>query len=76
MNVTFDTQTAVVDLKAAGFEDQEAHAIVTVIKNSQAELATKRDLVDLEHRLIIKLGAIIVVAFGIFTTLLTYIVKP
>jgi squalene cyclase len=75
MYVLFDTQTAVIDLKAAGFEEQQAQAIVTVIKNAQVELVTKRDLVDLEHRLIIKLGALIVVAFGIFTSLLAYIIR-
>ena len=75
MHVIFHTQIAVVDLRAAGFEEQQAQAIVTVIKNAQVELATKRDLVDLKKDLIIWLGAIIVVAFGLFTSLLTYIVR-
>jgi len=44
MYILFDTQTAVIDLKAAGFEDAQAQAIVAVIKNAQVELATKRDL--------------------------------
>lgn len=69
MHVMFDTQTAVIDLRAAGFEEQQAQTIVTVIKNAQAELSTKRDLVDLEQRLIIKLGAIIFVSFGLFASL-------
>ena len=75
MYILFDTQTAVIDLKAAGFEDSQAQAIVAVIKNAQVELATKRDLADLKKDLIIWLGAIIVVAFGLFTSLLTYIVR-
>jgi len=69
MNVVFDTQVAVVDLKAAGFDNEQAEAIVTVLKNAQAELATKRDLVDLEQRLIIKLGVVIFVTFGLFASL-------
>ena len=44
MYILFDTQPAVIDLKAAGFEDSQAQAIVAVIKNAQVELATKRDL--------------------------------
>jgi len=44
MYILFDTQTAVIDLKAAGFEDSQAQAIVAVIKNAHVELATKRDL--------------------------------
>ncbi len=35
MHVIFDTQVAIVDLKAAGFDEGQAQAIVTVIKNSQ-----------------------------------------
>lgn len=75
MNVMFDTHVAVVDLKAAGFEEIQAETIVTVIKNAQAELATKRDLVDLKKDLIIWLGTIIVLAVGAFTGLLAFIVK-
>jgi hypothetical protein len=79
MNVIFDTQTAVLDLRAAGFEDQEAQAIVTVIKNAQAELVSKRDFDEgirkLKFELIIALGSIIVASFGIFTALLTYIIR-
>lgn len=69
MHVMFDTQIAVVDLRAAGFEEQQAQAIVTVIKNAQVELATKSDLVDLKKDLIIWLGAIIFVTFGLFASL-------
>ncbi|CAA9889713.1 hypothetical protein METHB2_1240004 [Candidatus Methylobacter favarea] len=69
MHVMFDTQIAVIDLKSAGFDEQQAQAIITVIKNAQADLVTKRDLVNLKRDLIIWLGTIIVVAFGVFTGL-------
>jgi hypothetical protein len=69
MQVTFDTQTAVNLLRDAGFEEQQAQAIVTVIKNAQCELATKHDLVDLKKDLIIWLGMIIFVSFGLFASL-------
>ncbi len=73
--VIFDTHVAVTDLKQAGFEDIQAEAIVSVIKNSQAELATKRDLTDLKKDLIIWLGAIIFASFSLFSGLIAYIVK-
>jgi hypothetical protein len=69
MQVTFDTQTAVNLLRDAGFEEQQAQAIVTVIKNAHCELATKHDLVDLKKDLIIWLGMIIFVSFGLFASL-------
>jgi hypothetical protein len=82
MHVMFDTQTAVIDLKAAGFEDRQAVTIVTVIKNSQCELATKQDIKDLQQnikllelRLVIKLGAVIFASFGLFAGLMAYIIK-
>jgi hypothetical protein len=79
MNITFDTQTAVIDLRLAGYEDSQAQAIVNLIKNSQAELVSKRDfdegLRKLKFELIIALGSIIVASFGVFTVLLTYIVR-
>lgn len=75
MNVTFDTHVAVVDLKAAGFEDSQAETIVTVIKNAQAELATKQDIKTLELRLVIKLGAIIFASFGLFAAIMAFVVR-
>lgn len=37
--------------------------------NLEAEIATKSDLRELEYRLIIKLGTMIVVAIGVVATL-------
>lgn len=75
MQVIFDTQTAVIDLRAAGFKDEQAQAIVTVIKNSQAELVTRRDMLDLKKDLIIWLGTMMVFSFGVSAGLLTYIIN-
>ena len=44
-------------------------AFVRAIVESQYELATKRDLTDLENRLIIKLGGLIAIAIGIVAVL-------
>ena len=75
MNVSFDTQELVNELKNNGFTLEQSEAVIGVIKKAQSELATKRDLIDLKKDLIIWLGAIIFVSFGVFTGLLTYIVK-
>ena len=54
----------------AGFNEQQAEALV----EAQAELiderlATKQDLRELEYRLIIRLGVMLVVAISIVATL-------
>lgn len=78
--VTFDTQEAVIKLKAVGVSQEQADAFVKVIVESQHELSTKRDIddlrrdidarfVQLEQKLIIKLGALIAVAIGIVAVL-------
>ena len=68
--ITFDTQEAVIKLKAVGVSQEQADAFVRAIVESQYELATKRDLTDLENRLIIKLGGLISIAIGIVAVLL------
>lgn len=42
--VTFDTLELVDRLKAAGFQPEQAEAVVRVIAKSHEELVTKRDL--------------------------------
>ena len=48
-----------------------AEAVAEPIRepNLEVEIATKTDLRELEYRLIIKLGAMIVVAIGVVATL-------
>jgi hypothetical protein len=84
--ITFDTQELVNELKNNGFTLEQSEAVITVIKKAQHELATKKDLHDLEtglrneirvlgKDLTIRIGGIIFVAFGLFSGLLAYIVK-
>lgn len=54
LTITFDTHKFIRRLREA---------------NSEAEIATKTDLRELEYRLIIKLGTMIVVAIGVVVTL-------
>ncbi len=78
--ITFDTDRLVEDLKSSGLPHDQARAIVRGIVDAQTELATKRDidelrrdidarLVQLEQRLTIKLGSMMVVAIGIVAVL-------
>jgi hypothetical protein len=78
--ITFDTQEAVIKLKSVGVSQEQADAFVKVIVEAQNEISTKRDIDDLrrdmdarlmqlEQRLIIKLGSMMVVAIGIVAVL-------
>ncbi len=79
--IAFDTHAVVKKLKAAGFTEEQAEAqaqiLSDIIDNS---LATKRDIKELErsttqlikeleYRLTIRLGGMMVVAVGIVATL-------
>jgi hypothetical protein len=55
--ISFDTQKFVRRLREAGMSD------------AQAEVATKYDLRELEYRLVIKLGAMVLAAVGAVATL-------
>jgi len=78
--VTFDTHDFVRRLIEAGLDSRQAEAVVRVVVEAQTELATKRDLVELEtrlgnkiesleYRMTIKLGGLMIVAIGIVATL-------
>lgn len=80
--ITFDTLKFVRTLKAAGVPENQAEAFSEAFKEAQgeAELATKRDIDDLrrdmdarfiqmEQRLIIKLGALMAVAISLVAAL-------
>ncbi len=70
-SITLDTHKFVRRLKESGFTEEQAEAVADAFKEAQgeAELATKQDLRELEYRLIIKLGGMMVVAVGIVATL-------
>ena len=68
--LSFDTLAYAKRLRAAGFSEHQAEALA----EAQAELiderlATKHDLKELEYRLIIRLGAMLVVAISVVATL-------
>ena len=69
--ITFDTHKFIRRLREAGISEELAEAIAEAFReaNLEAEIATKSDLRELEYRLIIKLGTMIVVAIGVVATL-------
>ncbi|MCB1986334.1 MAG: DUF1640 domain-containing protein [Burkholderiales bacterium] len=69
--ISFDTHKFIRRLREAGISEEQAEAIAEAFRDAhiEAEVATKTDLRELEYRLIIKLGAMIVVAIGIVATL-------
>lgn len=69
-NVPFDTLKFVKRLVAAGVPREQADAEAEALAEALSQLATKRDLKDLEQRLTIKMGAMFVVAIGVIASLI------
>ena len=76
--ITFDTHKFIRKLKDSGIPESQAEAIADAFKDAQseAELATKRDIDDLrrdmremEQRLTVKLGGMMVAAVAVVATL-------
>ncbi len=69
MIAAVDTLEIAKRLKDAGFNDPQAEAITTIIRDVRAtdfsELATKSDLEILRRDLTIRLGGMLVVATGV-----------
>lgn len=69
MIAAVDTLEIAKRLKNAGFDDPQAEAITTIIRDVRAtdfsELATKSDLDILRRDLTIRLGGFLVVATGV-----------
>jgi len=75
MNIlNFDTLKYAKRLKAVGMDpvlaEEQAAAMAEVLEINLQNLATKSDLQLLEHRMVIKLGALMVVSIGALTGLL------
>ena len=70
-SITFDTHKFIRTLKASGIPEDQAEAIAEAFREAhiEAELATKSDLRELEYRLIIKLGAMMMAAIAVVATL-------
>lgn len=76
--ITFDTYKFIQTLKAAGMPEQQAQAISDAFRDAQSEaqLATKhdienlrRDMRELEQRMTIKLGGMLIIAISIVAAL-------
>jgi hypothetical protein len=69
--IAFDTHKFIRRLRDSGISEEQAEAIADAFREAhlEAEVATKSDLRELEYRLVIKLGAMIVVAVGAVATL-------
>ena len=70
--VTFDTLEFVKTLQASGVPAPQAEAIAAAVRDStdSADLSTKADLRELELRMTIKLGAMLVVAIGLVAAII------
>ena len=65
MAVAFDTMAYARRLRQAGYSEQQAEVQAQALAAAVTEtLATKQDLRELEHRLTLRLGAIVAVAAG------------
>jgi hypothetical protein len=65
MAMPFDTLKLARRLEAAGFPPQQAGDMAEAIAEAVSQLATKADLRELEQRMTIKFGGMMVVAVGI-----------
>ena len=75
MNIlNFDTLKYAKRLKATGMDpllaEEQAAAMAEVLEINLPNLATKSDLLLLEQRMVIKLGALMVVSIGALTGLM------
>lgn len=68
--IAFDTLKAVKNLKAAGVDEAQAEAFVETVGSAiNDNVATKTDLRELEQRMTIKLGTLIVAGVGFLALL-------
>jgi hypothetical protein len=73
--VPFDTLKLADRLAAGGFTPEQARAAASALVDvaEGADIATKRDLVDLEQRLTTRLGGLLVVAVGVLLAAIRYL---
>lgn len=64
--VTFDTHAFIKSLEAKGFTTEQSEGINDALKNALIVTAvtTKRNLIDLEYRLTLKTGAMLIASIG------------
>lgn len=70
--VTIDTHRFIRKLRVAGMPDAQAEAVADAFHEApgEADLATKPDLRELDPRLTIKIGGMLVLAVGVLAALL------
>lgn len=70
--VTFDTHKFIRKLRESGMPDAQAEAVADAFREAQgeADLATKPDWRELELRLTIKIGGMLVIAVGVLAAVL------
>jgi len=71
-SVSFDTHKFIRKLRESGMSDAQAEAVADAFREAQgeADLATKSDLRELELRLTIKIGGMLVIAIGVLAAVL------
>lgn len=71
-SVTFDTHKFIRKLREPGMPDAQAEAVVDAFREAQgkADVSTKSDLRELELRLTIKIGGMLVIAVGVLAAVL------
>jgi hypothetical protein len=68
--IVFDTLEYSKKLKAAGFTDQQAEVQAEALADMfENQIATKRDLRELESRLLIRLGGMLAIAVGLIAAI-------
>ncbi|MBY6243704.1 DUF1640 domain-containing protein [Methylosinus sp. Sm6] len=73
MSVAFDTLKFVEKLEAGGFTHEQAKAAAEAFAEATSqELATKADLRELEMRMTVKLGGLIIGATGVLIAAMRY----
>jgi hypothetical protein len=74
--IVFDTFEYSKKLKAAGFTDQQAEIQAEALADMFENLiATKRDLGELEYRLLIRFGGMLTIAIGVVATIVKLLSK-
>ncbi len=73
--ITFDTHENIKKLTSAGFTEEQAEIQTKIIANLLNEQLVTRQYLDerlkeLEYRLIIRLGGMLVIAIGVIATLI------
>ena len=70
--VTFDTHKCIRKLRESGMHDAQAEAVADAFREAQGEAdpATKPDWRELELRLTIKIGGMLVIAMGVLAAVL------